>query len=165
LETLVTTRCGIESSFDPVSGSKIHLSQNLPTTEKQTKKFNAIMTVESFLTRELQVRFIDARTLATEAKLNLGVHGYPSEDQKQGIIKEAVYIFQQRPEQVQATMKRLSTSLDAVKTPRNGKGSSDMDADSSHTTRTSASTVIVVDTEESGASKRRTFQFWPTRKR
>ena len=33
------------------------------------------MTIESILTRELELRFIDARALATEARVSLGIHG------------------------------------------------------------------------------------------
>jgi hypothetical protein len=112
------------------------------------------MTVESFLTRELQVRFIDARNLATEAKLNLGVFGYPSHEQQEAIIEEALKVFQQRPNEVQAGMRRLSSSLDAVKLTK------DSDDSSQFTARTSISTV-----DSDTSSKRSKVRFWSTRRR
>jgi hypothetical protein len=72
------------------------------------------MTVESFLTRDLQVRFIDARNLATEAKLNLGITGYPSEEQTQPIIDEAISLFNAKPEEVKVVMRQLNASLKTV---------------------------------------------------
>jgi hypothetical protein len=75
------------------------------------------MTVESILTRELDIRFIDARKIVTEAKISLGMHGYPSKDQESELREEAIKIFQQRPEEAQTTMRRLSADLDAIKIP------------------------------------------------
>jgi hypothetical protein len=72
------------------------------------------MTVESFLTRDLQVRFIDARNLATEAKLKLGITGYPSEEQTQPIIDEAISLFNAKPEEVKVVMRQLNASLKTV---------------------------------------------------
>ena len=54
------------------------------------------MSVESTLTRELDIRFIDARVLTTEAKLNLGIEGYPSLEQTSELIAEATRIFEER---------------------------------------------------------------------
>ena len=46
--------------------------------------------VESFLKRELNIRFIDARSLATEDKNNLNITGYPSAEQKELLKVEAM---------------------------------------------------------------------------
>jgi hypothetical protein len=75
------------------------------------------MTVESILTRELDIRFIDARHIATEAEISLGIHGYPSKDQERELREEAIKIFGQRPQETQNTMRRLSADLEAIKTP------------------------------------------------
>ena len=40
-----------------------------------------MLSVESLLTRELNLRFIDARMLVTEARITLGIEGYPDRDQ------------------------------------------------------------------------------------
>jgi hypothetical protein len=75
------------------------------------------MTVESILTRELDICFIDARHMVTEAKIILGIHGYPSKDQERELREEAIKIFGQRPQETQNTMRRLSADLEAIKIP------------------------------------------------
>jgi hypothetical protein len=75
------------------------------------------MTIEATLTRELNIRFIDARALATEAKLNLGVQGYPSQQQDEELIGEAMSIFLQRPREARMELCNLKSDLDAVKIP------------------------------------------------
>jgi hypothetical protein len=72
------------------------------------------MTVEAYLTRELQIRFIDARNLTTEAKLNLGITGYVSELQSQSVIDESMAVFNAKPDKIKAAMRHLSASLNAV---------------------------------------------------
>jgi len=84
----------------------------------------SIMTVESLLTRELSIRFIDARKFATEAKLNLGVEGYPSKEQEDLVFAEAINIFRQRPEEVKTALRCLRSELDMVKSPFLASGSS-----------------------------------------
>ena len=71
--------------------------------------------VEAFLTRELEIRFIDARELANEAKVSLGMEGYPSKDQKRKIKIKAIHLFRCRPEEEQMNMRRLSETLDSIK--------------------------------------------------
>ena len=74
------------------------------------------MSVESTLTRELDIRFIDARSIATEAKLNLGIDGYYGEEQRVAIVDEALRIFnEERPTSQKATMKVLNLKLSAIK--------------------------------------------------
>lgn len=71
--------------------------------------------VEAFLTRELEIRFIDARELTNEARISLGLNGYPSRDEKRRIRAKALSLFESRPEEDRATMKRLSEALAAIK--------------------------------------------------
>ena len=97
---------------DPTNQPK----QTTPTSHQvyfhQPKK----MSVESIITRELDIRFIDARAIATEAKLNLGIDGYVSnQDQRDAVVNEAMKIFQQRPQSQKATMKVLNSRLNAIK--------------------------------------------------
>ena len=74
------------------------------------------MSIESSLTRELEIRFIDARAIATEAKLNLGIDGYPSEYEERAIINESVRIFHQDKTQSEKhAMRILSTRLNSIK--------------------------------------------------
>ena len=73
------------------------------------------MTIEAALTRTLEIRFIDARAIANEAKLNLGISGYPSRDQQAMLVEEAIRIFEQWPDQLKEDMRRLRDHLDACK--------------------------------------------------
>ena len=75
------------------------------------------MSVESIITRELDIRFIDARSLTTEAKLNLGIEGYVANDeQRDALVAEATRIFQEeRPTGQKAAMKVLNSRLNAIK--------------------------------------------------
>ena len=75
------------------------------------------MPVEAYLTRQLNIRFIDARTLCTEAKVSLGVEGYPTDDQEVMLIQEAIQIFARRPNETKTTMRRLKSNLDAITSP------------------------------------------------
>ena len=75
------------------------------------------MTIESILTRELELRFIDARALATEARVSLGIHGYPTQEEEQQVVAEAVSIFERRPSESRRAMQSLKYDLDAVKMP------------------------------------------------
>uniref|UniRef100_A0A7R9ZTF6 Uncharacterized protein n=1 Tax=Craspedostauros australis TaxID=1486917 RepID=A0A7R9ZTF6_9STRA len=72
------------------------------------------MPVEAVITRALEVRFIDARMLATEAKSNLGIQAYPTKEQEQMILKEAIHIFVSRPLSTQREMKRQNEILEAA---------------------------------------------------
>lgn len=76
------------------------------------------MSVESFLTRELDIRFIDARNIVSEAKVNLGIHGYPTKHQIDDIRDESLRDFGTRSEDSKSAMKQLKTELEAVKVPR-----------------------------------------------
>eukprot|EP00339_Tiarina_fusa_P028845 CAMPEP_0117015480 /NCGR_PEP_ID=MMETSP0472-20121206/12362_1 /TAXON_ID=693140 ORGANISM="Tiarina fusus, Strain LIS" /NCGR_SAMPLE_ID=MMETSP0472 /ASSEMBLY_ACC=CAM_ASM_000603 /LENGTH=135 /DNA_ID=CAMNT_0004719295 /DNA_START=63 /DNA_END=468 /DNA_ORIENTATION=+ len=81
------------------------------------------MTIEAVLTRELSLRFIDARNIATEARLNLQIHHYPTKDQEQAILQEACRIFNSRPEEQRCAMQRMSADLRSIKAPSSCCGS------------------------------------------
>ncbi len=112
------------------------------------------MTVESFLTRELDIRFIDARNIVTEAKITLGVNGYPSKDQERQLREEAIKIFQQRPGEAQTTMRRLSADLEAIKIPAGSQSS-----------RVSTATSNDEDSFASEEVSSRGRKMWPLRRR
>ena len=87
------------------------------------------MSIESKLTRELEIRFIDARSIATEAKLNLGVDGYASSpDQIDAIQQEAMRIFnEEKTERERMSMRILNSRLNTIKSASfdSGSGSDD----------------------------------------
>jgi hypothetical protein len=76
-----------------------------------------MVSIESMLTRQLDLRFIDARILATEARIALGIEGYPSKDDVELIVAEAVNIFQQKSQEEQKSMQELHWNLKAMKFP------------------------------------------------
>ena len=72
--------------------------------------------VESLLARHLKIRFIDARTLATEAKLNLGINGYVSNSEDiERVYLESVKIFNDRTANDKHAMHALKNTLDTIK--------------------------------------------------
>ena len=86
------------------------------------------MSVESIITRELDIRFIDARHMVAEAKMKMGIQGYPTEQQKAALKNEVIKIFRQCPLQEQVAMVRMSTELESLK---QGIASSAFDGSSS----------------------------------
>lgn len=93
-------------------------SQILSTDQRHITLSNYIMTsVESILTRQLDLRFIDARMITAEAKLSLGIDGYPSQHQIRDLQDEAVRIFYTKSKEERATMKQLNFQLESIKTP------------------------------------------------
>eukprot|EP00525_Craspedostauros_australis_P001881 CAMPEP_0198116394 /NCGR_PEP_ID=MMETSP1442-20131203/11907_1 /TAXON_ID= /ORGANISM="Craspedostauros australis, Strain CCMP3328" /LENGTH=254 /DNA_ID=CAMNT_0043774191 /DNA_START=133 /DNA_END=895 /DNA_ORIENTATION=+ len=70
------------------------------------------MPIEASLTKVLDIRFIDARKLTSEAKLNLHVRGYPTAEQEREMLKEAIRLFVAQPEQQQNDMRMQRQSLD-----------------------------------------------------
>lgn len=116
------------------------------------------MPVEAHLTRQLDIRFIDARTLCTEAKVSLGVEGYPTEDQEGMLIQEAVQIFERRPNEAKTTMRRLKSSLDAV--TKSPMGSSFKTCESSDSEQDGSEF-----SQRSRRAKRRSNKFWSIRRR
>ena len=135
------------------------------------------MSVESILTRQLNIRFIDARALCTEAKLSLGVEGYHSEDQEGPLINEAIRLFTERPAHVKAAMTRLRSDLDAIKNPprRSHSGCSDYSQRSSSDGASVAGSddyVLTASSEDpsSSTNKKRGSRttmstMWPVRRR
>ena len=89
------------------------------------------MSVESTLTRELNIRFIDARAIATEAKLNLGIDGYVSNEQMQlAVVNEATRIFEQEKSQtdriaMQVINQRLNYAKKSKKSCSDGSAASE----------------------------------------
>mmetsp|Transcript_104213 Transcript_104213/g.156054 ORF Transcript_104213/g.156054 Transcript_104213/m.156054 type:complete len:193 (+) Transcript_104213:78-656(+) len=99
------------------------------------------MTIEAALTRELGIRFIDARCLATEARLREGIDGYPTEQQKSRLLKTAFEIFDEKSEDERFAMKQLNDDLESVKSSHSHsvkRGGNDMDG-SDHSGSTIAS--------------------------
>ena len=105
--------------------------------------------VESLLVRKLRIRFIDARTIATEAKLNLGLSGYISNEQDvQRVFDESIKIFHEScTKNDQHVMHALKNSLDNIKF----KSSDDSTGRSNPTTaRRSRSSSIASASSSSG---------------
>ena len=73
------------------------------------------MTIEAVLTRELEITFIHARKLVTEAKLELGVKGYPNEKQEEELIIRSKNMFEALSEKDRIMMRRIKIGLDSVK--------------------------------------------------
>ena len=53
------------------------------------------MGVESKISVALDIRFIDARAIATEAKLNLGIEGYHDKSRDDEIVNEAMRVYRE----------------------------------------------------------------------
>jgi hypothetical protein len=71
------------------------------------------MTIESILCAKLGIRFVDARNLSVQAKLNLGLSGYAGKDQEGMIFHEAVKIFAENiPDAEKETMRNTRRKLD-----------------------------------------------------
>ena len=97
------------------------------------------MTVESYLTRKFDIRFIDARCIANEAKVNLAIDGYPTKEQQMLIRREACKIFCDRSDISKDTMRRLSATLDEVIKINPGSSSSSYSSDTASTSMESSS--------------------------
>ena len=76
------------------------------------------MPIETILTRQLNIRFIDAKALCNEAKINLGIEGYHRDDQEEALLQEAINVFSERPDEARGVMRRLKSDLDAAKIPK-----------------------------------------------
>lgn len=83
------------------------------------------MSAESYLSRELDIRFIDARVLVNEAKLNLNIHGYMDKEQQILIQREAIRLFKLRGRKEALYMRRANWELDSVKIPNGSMSLSD----------------------------------------
>ena len=78
------------------------------------------MSVEAFLTRELSIRFIDARELANEARVNLGLQGYPNKEQQRKIKSQAIKLFSSLSEEEKLAMHQMNETLDSIKSVNSG---------------------------------------------
>ena len=105
------------------------------------------MTIEATLTRKLNISFLGARSLATEAKLQLGVHGYPSKEMQCRLVHLAEEIFHTKSNDIQQGMLRDRAIIDmAIEINKSSLSSSsrhslsssrhsvDLDSKSFHTT-------------------------------
>ncbi len=81
--------------------------------------------VESLLSRELDLRFIDARDIAAEARIVLGIEGYPNKDQAHIILDEAIRIFQTKSDKEQHRLRRMNMELEAIKLSASSQSSSE----------------------------------------
>ena len=81
------------------------------------------MTVESTLCRALNIRFIDARGLVTEAKLNMGIIGYYDETLHDQLLDEARRLYEELDEDRRVQLGVLKSELDGIKIQRNSSRS------------------------------------------
>ena len=124
------------------------------------------MSIESTLTRELEIRFIDARAIATEAKLNLGIEGYTSQDQSNAIQQEAMRIFtQDKSERERMGMRILSSRLNSIRTSSSIRSSFDDEDKASSVGRRSSSGSDVSTSSRSSTGSRKLKMSWPIRRR
>jgi hypothetical protein len=113
------------------------------------------MSIEGSLTRHLDIRFIDARMLALEAKVNLGVEGYHWPKQQEQIREEALKIFASRPDEVRITMLNLNANLEAAKKRERSNSNAESEATNSSTDSSTSSVK----------SRSRKFNLWPVLRR
>ena len=73
------------------------------------------MTVEAILTREIGITFIDARKFVTEAKLQLGIKGYPNKEQQTELVELAKQSFYSKSEELQKAMQVKKVGLESAK--------------------------------------------------
>ena len=73
------------------------------------------MTIEATLTREVGITFIDARKFVTQAKLEMGIKGYPNKDQQDELIEIAKKAFHSQPEEAQKAMQVKRAGLESAK--------------------------------------------------
>ena len=129
------------------------------------------MSIESKLTRELEIRFIDARSIATEAKLNLGVDGYASlPDQIDAIQQEAMRIFnQEKTERERMSMRILNSRLNTIKSASSHSGGSidnnDAEDKASSIGRRSSTCSDVSSSSRTSTGSRKLRMSWPIRRR
>ncbi len=99
--------------------------------------------VEGYLTRELGIRFIDARELANEAKIALGISGYPSQNEHVIVRKQARRIFESLSKSEQEKLKVMNCTLTAIKSLQSRSShigsDTDSEAGASHSRRKSGS--------------------------
>ncbi len=77
------------------------------------------------MSRDLDLRFIDARDIAAEARIVLGIQGYPSKDQAPLILDEAIRIFHSKSDKEQHHLRQMNWELEAIKLSAGSQSSSD----------------------------------------
>lgn len=98
------------------------------------------MNVEAEITRKLGITFIDARVLASEAKIAEGVEGYATREQVPFLIEKAVDIFYAKTEVEQMEMKQRNEDLESMKSSQHSRHRREGDDNSSiHTVESNAS--------------------------
>mmetsp|Transcript_71170 Transcript_71170/g.206108 ORF Transcript_71170/g.206108 Transcript_71170/m.206108 type:complete len:139 (-) Transcript_71170:94-510(-) len=108
------------------------------STISKTSSLSESASVEGYLTRELDIRFIDARDLANEAKIHLGITGYPAKHQCAQVKREAKKMFRRLSPEDQQNMRALRQNLDTFKLTRSKSDSySTCDETESCSSRTS----------------------------
>jgi hypothetical protein len=125
------------------------------------------MTVESILCGKLGIRFVDARNLSVQARLNLGLSGYASKRQEGNVLREALKIFEEAvPDKEKDFMRTVRKELDIVI----GRESASCDKKEEDETESELSTSFRSDlTTPSEASlnkrtKRKVIKLWTARK-
>ena len=79
--------------------------------------------MEGQLSRQLDIRFIDARELVNEAKLALGITGYASKDQQPLVMQHAQSMFESFPKMEQEKMHQMNGNLMIYKTIQHSQSS------------------------------------------
>lgn len=97
------------------------------------------MTIEARLTREYGILFIDARSLVLQARLELGIQGYPTSEEEELLFKMAGKIFEAKPESTKDQMRQMNHDLSVVKSSHSTNHDDNLDS-SDHTASTMAST-------------------------
>ena len=161
--------CKDFSHLDTNDTESTHLATRRPSTASVSSSSQqgdlhfttTSWTIEATLIRELGIRFIDARQLSTQAKLKLGVKGYPSLETKLKCVELAIEIFNAKSARDQTVMQCLKTGLDSAKQEVNVTipdvtikafgGNKDRSSRKSNIRRTSASSA----TSSSSAKDRR----------
>ena len=99
------------------------------------------MSIEQVLTRELDIRFIDARELVNEARLSLGIVGYPSKDELERLQEQSVLLFDRLPDDQKNAMRRRNCEFAAIKSQSLSSAS-----------RTRSSSISTTERDESSSS-------------
>lgn len=112
------------------------------------------MTVESNLGQALNICFIDARSVVTEAKLNLGIFGYASAEQQKLLFEEATAIFYNLPLEEQHVMHQKKTELEdmILQGSAGRKCSSQTTLGACETSRSSVNSDVSVNSSSSSSS-------------
>mmetsp|Transcript_45763 Transcript_45763/g.132016 ORF Transcript_45763/g.132016 Transcript_45763/m.132016 type:complete len:121 (-) Transcript_45763:82-444(-) len=69
------------------------------------------MALVTLLSKALGIRFIDARNIANEAKVSMGITGYPSEAEEVLLYQISVKAFRSLPQDQQMAMQEANLAL------------------------------------------------------